>query len=256
MLGPAGPEREQRPDVTHVNNQGGQWDPSIDPESWKYSWANPLLVDDPPGFTGPAGPARDSAWRDYLRNFPAGPGPRGFLPKPDAVGDPGLRVVANAATQLGISFAWGGGNAHGPSQGVVGDRSEDGSPDPADGANTYQDHDRVGFDCSGLAQYSVASATGLDIGKYTGDQIESPHLTALDPGETPQPGDMLYFGTEPHHVAIYIAPGVVINARQSGQPVQLEHRNTTASTDSDPPIRIWRIRRGRILDLPACRTPR
>lgn len=238
--------RGQRRNVTHVDNHGERWEPGLDPQSWKQSWANPLLVDSPPGYSGAAGPERDAAWQAYLRNFPADPGPRGVLPKPDAVGDPGLRIVAHAATQLGVSFAWGGGNSDGPSPGVVGDVRQDGSPDPADDANTYQDANRVGFDCSGLVQYSVAKATGLDIGKYTGAQITSPSLTIVGPTEQPRPGDLVFFGAEPRHVAVYVAPGVVVNARQSGQPVKVEQRNTTvtatAESTAEPTVRIRRVR--------------
>jgi cell wall-associated NlpC family hydrolase len=230
--------REQRPGVTDVNDTGVQWNPAVQPDTWKDSPANPLLTDNPPGYSGPAGPARDAAWQDYLRTYSVDAG-RGFLPRPDAVADPGLKVLAHAAAQLGISYAWGGGGPPGPGKG--GYNYDDDGQIVRDGAYTYQDPGRIGFDCSGLSEYSVATATGLDIGKYTGTQVSSPLLTVVGPGEPVKPGDLVFYGDEPHHVAIYLAPGVVINAPQSGLPVQVNTSATAPGTGSGELVRVRRV---------------
>ena len=218
---------QERPGVTDVNDPGVTWDPDLDPESWKSSWQNPLLTENPPGFTGPAGPGRDAAWQAYLADFTDQA--RGFLPKPDAVSDPGLKVLANAAAQLGVSYAWAGGDSAGPGKGQY---SYVRGKIVHDGAYTYQDPDRVGFDCSGLTEYAAAQAGGVNIGTYTGSQLESPSLTVLDNSGPLKPGDLLYYGTgTAHHVAVYVAPGIIINAPESGLPVELGTRATALGPD-------------------------
>ena len=218
---------QERADVTDVNDPGVTWNPQLDPESWKSSWQNPLLTENPPGYTGPAGPDRDAAWQAYLSDYPDQG--RGFLPKPDAVSDTGLKVLAIAAAQLGVSYAWAGGDSKGPGKG--GYAYENGKL-LYDGAYTYRDPDRVGFDCSGLTEYAAAQAAGVDIGTYTGAQLESPNLKVLDYSASLKPGDLLYYGTDTaHHVAVYVAPGIIVNAPESGRPVQLETRATVLGPD-------------------------
>jgi hypothetical protein len=218
---------QERPGVTDVNDPGVTWNPHLDTESWKSSWQNPLLTENPPGYTGPAGPGRDAAWQSYLADFTDQE--RGFLPKPDAVSDPGLKVLANAAAQLGVSYAWAGGDSKGPGKGQY---SYDRGKVVHDGAYIYQDPSRVGFDCSGLTEYAAAQATGVDIGTYTGSQLESPELKVLDNSGPLKPGDFLYYGVgTAHHVAVYVAPGIVINAPESGLPVELGTRATALGPD-------------------------
>lgn len=218
---------EQRPDVTDVNDPGVTWKPQLDTEAWKSSWQNPLLTENPPGYTGPAGPGRDAAWQAYLADFTDQE--RGFLPTPDAVSDTGLKVLANAAAQLGVSYAWAGGDSKGPGKGQY---AYDRGKLIYDDAYTYQDPGRVGFDCSGLTEYAAAQAAGVDIGTYTGAQLESPNLKTLDNSGPLKPGDFLYYGTgTAHHVAVYVAPGIIINSPESGLPVELDTRATTLGPD-------------------------
>ena len=218
---------QERPDVTDVNDPGVRWNPALDTEAWKSSWRNPMLTENPPGYTGPAGPGRDAAWQSYLADFTDQE--RGFLPKPDAVADPGLQLLANAAAQLGVSYAWAGGDTKGPGKGQY---SYDQGKVVHDGAYTYQDPGRVGFDCSGLTEYAAAQAAGVDIGTYTGSQLESPKLKVLDYTEPLKPGDLLYYGAgTAHHVAVYVAPGIIINAPESGLPVELGTRTTVLGPD-------------------------
>jgi hypothetical protein len=189
------------------------------------------LAGDAPGYTGPAGPDRDAAWQAYLADF-TDQG-RGFLPKPDAVSDTGLKVLANAAAQLGVSYAWAGGDSKGPGKGQY---SYDRRKLVYDGAYTYQDPGRIGFDCSGLTEHAAAQAAGVNIGTYTGSQLESPNLKVLDNSGPLKPGDFLDYGTgTAHHVAVYVAPGIVINAPESGLPVELGTRSTILGPDPATP---------------------
>ena len=72
----------------------------------------------------------------------------------------------------------------------------------------------------------------MDIGTYTGSQLESPALTVLDNSGPLKPGDFLFYGVDTaHHVAVYVAPGIVINAPESGLPVELDTRATLLGPD-------------------------
>lgn len=213
---------QERPGVTDINDPGVKWDPKIDPAKWKESYQNPQLADNPPGKTLPAGAERDAAWKEYLANYPKD-GTRGVLPNPDAVQDKGLKNLGFAATQLGTSYAWNGGNTKGPGKGDYEYDPNTGKPilNNSSRAFEYDDPNRIGFDCSGLTEYSAAQVNGgQSIGTYTGNQLTNPSLIKVE--GTPQPGDMVYYGSgDAHHVAIYVAPGVVVEAPQSGEPVRL-----------------------------------
>lgn len=217
---------EQRPGVTDVNDPGVQWRPGFDPDTWTQSWHNPMLADNPPGYTGGPGPERDAAWQHYLANFPTNQ--RGVLPNPDAVNELGLKLVANAAAQLGTSYAWGGGGLEGPSAGDHQYHPQTGQIVPGSAADVYRDYDRIGFDCSGLTQYAAGQVRpGVDIGTWTGSQLDSTKLVNLPAGTPLKPGDLIYYGPgSATHVGIYVAPGVILNGPQSGLPVQLDLRAT------------------------------
>ena len=63
-------------------------------------------------------------------------------------------VIRRGGSQMGVPYSWGGGKPTGPSTGVD------------SGANI------VGFDCSGLTQFSFAGV-GVLIPKYSGDQYDT-----------------------------------------------------------------------------------
>ena len=67
----------------------------------------------------------------------------------DAVSDMGREaqieaVIARAESQIGVPYAWGGGDANGPTQGI-----RDGGV-----ADSFGDYNKVGFDCSGPVSYT------------------------------------------------------------------------------------------------------
>lgn len=136
---------------------------------------------------------------------------------------PGIRLPSNpkaatvikaALAQLGVPYAWGGGNAAGPTLGI-----RDGGV-----ADQHGDYMKVGFDCSGLALYAYAQ-----IG------VAVPHQTmaiwrAFQPAITNrsqiQPGDLILLSTGPghlsHHVGIYLGDDKVVEAPQSGSVVRIK----------------------------------
>lgn len=118
------------------------------------------------------------------------------------------RVIDRAMSQLGVQYAWGGGDQNGPTLGI-----RDGGV-----ADTYGDYAKIGFDCSGLTLYSFA-AVGLDIGHYTGYQYNQGRKVPISEIKR---GDMLFWGPNAeYHVAIYLGDGKMIEAPQSGDVVKI-----------------------------------
>ncbi len=118
---------------------------------------------------------------------------------------PAATAVQWAFAEIGVTYAWGGGDADGPTQGF------------AQGADT------VGFDCSGLTLFAWAHA-GVRLGHYTGAQWEAGrHVAQSDL----QPGDLVFFATDTadaatiHHVGLYIGGGNMISAPHTGDVVRV-----------------------------------
>lgn len=115
-------------------------------------------------------------------------------------------VIARAESQIGVPYAWGGGNANGPTQGI-----RDGGIGDANG-----DFNKVGFDCSGFTLFAFAGA-GIALPHFTGYQYN--HGTKVDPGQM-QRGDLIFYGPSGNqHVAIYLGDGMMIEAPSSGSTV-------------------------------------
>ncbi|WP_199542530.1 NlpC/P60 family protein [Prauserella sp. PE36] len=111
-------------------------------------------------------------------------------------------VIARAMSQLGVQYAWGGGNAYGPTYGI-----RDGGV-----ADSYGDYNKIGFDCSGLMIYAFAGVKALP--HYSGYQYEAGYKVPLSQMRR---GDMLFWGTSGiHHVALYLGGGQMIEAPYSG----------------------------------------
>ena len=128
------------------------------------------LVDNPPGHSRRRGPARDRAWLAYLSQSDGTTtgtvDPTTLvLPNPDAVSDPRLKTLGAAAKQQGVSYAWGGG--HDPAAPGVSRGHRNHQPDES---WTFNDQNRTGFDCSGLARFATAEGRGFDMG--SGDTVD------------------------------------------------------------------------------------
>lgn len=117
-------------------------------------------------------------------------------------------VIARATAQVGVPYAWGGGDANGPTQGI-----RDGGV-----ADSHGDFNKVGFDCSGLVLYAFAGV-GVALPHYTGYQYQ--RGTKISPQEM-QRGDLIFYGPNAeNHVAIYLGDGKMIEAPNSGSTVQI-----------------------------------
>ncbi|MFG3224644.1 C40 family peptidase [Kitasatospora sp. NPDC048194] len=123
----------------------------------------------------------------------------------------GQRVAAVAEAQIGIPYAWGGGDRLGPSLGFCDDE------------NGYLDgkclgESTVGFDCSGLSLYCWYRASNgtVELGHYTAAQF---HLGTPVDRDALAPGDLLFFSRPDaplHHVGIYAGDGAMIHAERTG----------------------------------------
>ena len=117
-------------------------------------------------------------------------------------------VIKRAVSQLGVPYAWGGGNSAGVTQGI-----RDGGT-----ADSYGDFAKVGFDCSGLMMYAFVAA-GVPLPHYAGYQ----YLVGKQvPLSELQLGDMVFYSPSGiHHVALYIGGGMMIEAPESGSYVSV-----------------------------------
>ncbi|MQS10717.1 NlpC/P60 family protein [Streptomyces kaniharaensis] len=123
----------------------------------------------------------------------------------------GRRVAEVAAAQIGVPYAWGGGDRLGASLGFCDDE------------NGYLDgkclgESTVGFDCSGLSLYCWyrASHGTVELGHYTVAQF---HRSAVVDRDALLPGDLLFFSRPEaplHHVGIYAGDGAMIHAERTG----------------------------------------
>jgi cell wall-associated NlpC family hydrolase len=121
-------------------------------------------------------------------------------------------VVRRAMSALGVMYAWGGGDATGPTRGI-----HDGGV-----ADSYGDFNRIGFDCSGLMVYAFAGA-GVSLPHFSGYQYTAGQHVPLS---AIRPGDMLFYSSNGtvggiHHVTLYVGNGEMIEAYASGFPVRV-----------------------------------
>ncbi len=131
-----------------------------------------------------------------------GPAPSG------PVGSSVEAAIARALSKLGMPYAWGGGNAGGPTRGI-----RDGGV-----ADRYGDYNKIGFDCSGLMIYAFAGVRSLP--HYSGYQYSSGRQVPLSQMRR---GDLLFWGGPGgiHHVALYLGGGQMVEAPQSGLRVRV-----------------------------------
>jgi cell wall-associated NlpC family hydrolase len=110
-------------------------------------------------------------------------------------------IIAAARSQLGVPYSWGGGGPGGPSRGID------------SGANT------VGFDCSGLMEYSFYKGAKIEIGGVTTTQENAGK--AVDPSKAIA-GDIVFLGPKgaTHHVALVSGANKIIQAPQPGKNVE------------------------------------
>jgi len=119
-------------------------------------------------------------------------------PKPGG----GEKIVKAAESMVNkYPYSWGGGNTHGATRGI----KQEISP-------YCDDRNVVGFDCSGLALYSVYQGTGKSLDHYAQTQYDTAPKYPLSQR---QPGDLVFFGDTSqsiHHVAIYVGNNQMVEA--------------------------------------------
>ena len=99
----------------------------------------------------------------------------------------GVQALRWALTRQGDPYVWG---AAGPNQ----------------------------FDCSGLVMWAYAHV-GISLEHYTGDQWnEGEHISRSQL----QPGDLVFFFPDIGHVGMYVGNGLMVDAPDFGQPVQVQ----------------------------------
>ena len=116
-----------------------------------------------------------------------GGGTGGYNPPPPNVAG-AARAIDAARQELGVQYVFG-------------------AADPS-----------VGFDCSGLTMWAWAQA-GVSLPHSAAAQFAM--LPHVDPSQM-QPGDLLFFYSDLHHVALYIGGGMMIHARHPGPGGQVQ----------------------------------
>ncbi|MFI6575003.1 C40 family peptidase [Nocardiopsis sp. NPDC050513] len=108
------------------------------------------------------------------------------------------QVIANAESQIGVPYVWGGETPEG------------------------------GFDCSGLLQWAFREA-GVDIPRVTHDQWNAGERVDFEDAER---GDLLFWRSDPtapdyiSHVAIYLGDGRMLEAPRTGLDVRVTEVRT------------------------------
>lgn len=130
----------------------------------------------------------------------------GCQPASGGAGEPQKAAIDRALSVQGTRYAWGGGNAAGPSSG------------------TGPDAGVIGFDCSGLMVYAYAAA-GVSVPHQT-QAIWNAFQPAIQDRSQVRPGDMLAFSSSGapggiHHIGMYLGDGRMVQAPQSGDVVRV-----------------------------------
>ncbi|MDL9935847.1 NlpC/P60 family protein [Gordonia sp. ABSL1-1] len=138
----------------------------------------------------------------------------GGMVRPGLRGPQAVEIIVNRAlSQLNVPYAWGGGDANGPTQGI-----RDGGV-----ADSFGDYNKTGFDCSGLMIYAFAGV-GIELPHYTGYQYTSGPQVPLSQMRR---GDMIFYGPNAsQHVALYLGDNKMVEAPQSGDVVKVSPLRT------------------------------
>jgi peptidoglycan DL-endopeptidase CwlO len=131
----------------------------------------------------PSSPTNSGAAKPLL-NTSTGTAPSNPPPPPNSMA---ATAVAEAKRQLGKAYEWAGAG-----------------PDT--------------FDCSGLTMWAWAHA-GKTLSHNAAAQYNE---TARVPIADLQPGDLVFFGSDLHHVGIYVGSGQMIDAPQTGEVVRYD----------------------------------
>jgi cell wall-associated NlpC family hydrolase len=185
----------------------GQWDPTLPKLISSGAPGDPLAI---ANASLAASAQATQATMDLGRKFRAS---RGIGGAPTSVAPGRVRgpqaieyAIRRGGSQIGVPYSWGGGKPSGPTTGVD------------SGAGT------VGFDCSGLTQYSFAGV-GVLIPKYSGDQYNTGRKVPVAQAKR---GDLLFWGPGgSQHVALYLGGGKMLEASGSAGKVTVSAVRTS-----------------------------
>jgi len=174
----------------------GQWDPTLPKLISSGAPGDPLAIANASlAASAQATQATLDLGRKFLSTLGFGPPPEAGVAPGRVRGPQAIEyVIRRGGAQMGVPYSWGGGKPTGPTTGVD------------SGAST------VGFDCSGLTQYSFAGV-GVLIPKYSGDQYDTGRKVPVSQAKR---GDLLFWGPGgSQHVALYLGGGQMLEASGS-----------------------------------------
>lgn len=115
-------------------------------------------------------------------------------------------IISAGQGVLGLPYVWGGGTLTGPS-----------GTDRVDGRGP-------GFDCSGFTRYATYLGTGGKVTLPRTAAEQQAYTASYDVGSDMskwKPGDLLFWGSPAHHVAIYMGGGQIIEAPRDTEDVHV-----------------------------------
>ena len=174
----------------------GQWDPTLPKLISAGAPGDPLAIANASiAATTQATQVTMDLGRKFLSSLGLAPAPTASVAPGRVRGPQAIEyVIRRGGSQMGVPYSWGGGKPTGPTTGID------------SGAGT------VGFDCSGLTQFSFAGV-GVLIPKYSGDQYNAGRKVPLSQARR---GDLLFWGPGgSQHVALYLGGGQMLEASGS-----------------------------------------
>jgi peptidoglycan DL-endopeptidase RipA len=161
--------------------------------------------------SAPYSPAADQATVPAAKVSVPAPAANAPAPRGNWTAARGDQIAYRALQWLGWPYSFDAGNANGPSFGHAVD------------ADSRNDGNVYGFDCSGLVMYALGPWRGLDhsaAAQYTETGSFHPMLADL------QPGDLVFWSKDGTvngigHVAVYVGSGEVVEAPQSGDVIKV-----------------------------------
>ena len=176
--------------------EDGQWDPTLPKLISSGAPGDPLAIANASlAASAQATQVTMDLGRKFLSSLGFGPPPEAGVAPGRVRGPQAIEyAIRRGGSQMGVPYSWGGGKPSGPTTGVD------------SGADT------VGFDCSGLTQYSYAGV-GVLIPKYSGDQYDTGRKVPVSQAKR---GDLLFWGPGgSQHVAMYLGGGKMLEASGS-----------------------------------------
>jgi peptidoglycan DL-endopeptidase RipA len=189
------------------------WDPTLPAIPSAFVSGDPIaIINSVLGISSTSAQYTADMGRNFLRKMGILPTPSGYTNGaiPRVYGRQASEyVIRRAASQMGVPYSWGGGNAAGPSKGID------------SGAGT------VGFDCSGLILYAFAGV-GIKLPHYSGSQYD---MGRKIPAAQMRRGDVIFYGPGgAQHVTLYLGNGQMLEAPYTGSEVKVSPVRTSGMT--------------------------